>query len=234
MELGNGYAAGTQSDSHTGHQVLNRCLVKSEFILGLADLIVDTLGSGTIPHVQEQVAELINYRDVLRSCVRAAEADAKLNQYGMMCPDMNAIRAGRTLFGRSMFPRMVEIIQMLGTGGLMALPAEADFDSGIGAEIERYFATDSTDARERARVFHLAWERLMQRLQRAAGTVRADVRRQPRAQLHNPVPELRQGTVQGQSPPVPRTGRLAVETIPKFLSPWGRIRPNSLPLEGEG
>ena len=64
VELGNGYAAGTQSDAHTGHQILNRCLVKSEFILGLADLIVDTLGSGSIPHVQEQVAELITNRDV--------------------------------------------------------------------------------------------------------------------------------------------------------------------------
>ena len=132
VELGNGYATGTQSDSHTGHQILNRCLVKSEFILGLADLIVDTLGSGTIPHVQEQVAELITYRDVLRSCVRAAEADATMNQYGMMSPDINALRAGRTVFGRSMYPRMVEIIQLLGTGALMALPAEADFDSGIG------------------------------------------------------------------------------------------------------
>ena len=158
VELGNGYAMGTQSDAHTGHQILNRCLVKTEFILGLADLMVDTLGSGSIPHVQEQVAELITNRDVLRSCVRAAEADATMNQYGMMSPDVNAIRAGRTIFGRSMFPRMVEIIQLLGTGGLMALPAEADFDSEIGPEIERYFATDSSDARERARLFHLAWD----------------------------------------------------------------------------
>ena len=87
--------------------------------------------------MQEHVAELITDRDVLRACVRAAEADATMNQYGMMSPDVNAIRAGRTMFGRSMYPRMVEIIQMLGTGGLMALPAEADFDSDIGPEIER-------------------------------------------------------------------------------------------------
>ena len=158
VELGNGYAAGTQSDAHTGHQILNRCLVKAEFILGLADVIVDTLGSGSIPHVQEQVAELITYRDVLRSCVRAAEADATLNQFGMMSPEVNAIRAGRTVFGRSMYPRMVEIIQLLGTGALMALPAEADFGSDIGPEIERYFATDTADARDRARLFHLAWD----------------------------------------------------------------------------
>ena len=86
VELCNGYAAGTQSDTHTGHQVLTRCVVKAEFMLGLADLIVDTLGSGTIPHVQEQVAELITQRDMLRSCLRAAEADAAPNQWGVMSP----------------------------------------------------------------------------------------------------------------------------------------------------
>ena len=90
--------------------------------------------------------------------MRAAEADASVNQYGMMSPDVNAIRAGRTVFGRFMYPRMVEIIQLLGTGALMALPAEADFESGIGPEIEQYFATDSTDARDRAKLFHLAWD----------------------------------------------------------------------------
>ena len=158
VNLCNGYAAGTQSDAHTGHQVLSRCVVKAEFILGLADLIVDTLGSGTIPHVQEQVAELIIQRDTLKACLRAAEADAAPNQSGMMCPAIAPIRAGRTIFGRSIYPRMVEIIQMLGTSSLMALPAEADFDAPIAREVNQYFATDSANARERAKLFHLAWD----------------------------------------------------------------------------
>ena len=158
VELCNNYGAGTQSNSHTGHQVLNRCVVKAEFVLGLADLMVETLGSGTIPHVQEQVAELITYRDLLQACVRAAEADAKPNQWGMMCPAIGPLQAGRTLFGRTVYPRMVEILQMLGTSSLMALPAEADFDAGIAPEINRYFATDVTSARDRARLFHLAWD----------------------------------------------------------------------------
>ncbi len=158
VELCNGYAQGTNSDAHTGHQVLTRCLVKAEFMLGLADLIVDTLGSGTIPHVQEQVAELIIQRDTLRACLRAAEADAAPNRYGVMSPALPPIRAGRTLFGRSIYPRMVEIIQLLGTSSLMALPAEADFDAGIAAEVDQYLATDTTNARDRARLFHLAWD----------------------------------------------------------------------------
>ena len=158
VELCNNYGTGTQSNAHTGYQVLNRCVVKAEFALGLADLIVETLGSGTIAHVQEQVAEIITYRDMLRACVRAAEADARPNQWGMMCPAMGPIQAGRALFGRTLYPRMIEIIQLLGTSSLMALPAEADFDAGIAPEVNHYLATDSTSAWDRAKLFHLAWD----------------------------------------------------------------------------
>ena len=158
VELCNNYGTGTMSNSHTGYQVLNRCVVKAEFMLGLADLMVETLGSGSIPHIQEQVAELITYRDMLRACLRAAEADARPNQYGMMCPAMGPIQAGRTLFGRTLYPRMIEIAQLLGTSSLMALPAEADFSAGIAPEVNHYLATDSTSAWDRARLFHLAWD----------------------------------------------------------------------------
>ena len=158
VELCNNYGTGTMSNSHTGYQVLNRCVVKTEFVLGLADLIVETLGSGSIPHVQEQVAEVITYRDMLRACLRAAEADARPNQWGMMCPAMGPIQAGRALFGRTLYPRMIEIIQLLGTSSLMALPAEADFSAGIAPEVNHYLATDSTSAWDRARLFHLAWD----------------------------------------------------------------------------
>jgi len=53
---------------------------------------------------------------------------------------------------------MSEIIQLLGSGSLMALPSEADFDTPLGPEIEKYLATDSATARERVSLFHLAWD----------------------------------------------------------------------------
>ena len=158
VELCNNYATGTQSNSHTGHQVLTRFVVKAEFILGLADLMVETLGSGTVPHVQEQVAELITQCNMLKACLRAAEADAVPNAWGVMCPAGAPIQAGRTLFGRSIYPRMVEIIQLLGTSSLMALPAEADFDTDIAPDVNQYLSTDTSNARDRARLFHLAWD----------------------------------------------------------------------------
>ena len=70
-------------------------------MLGLADLIVDTLGSGTIPHVQEQVAGLITHRDTLWACLRAPEADATPNRWGYEPALRPFGRAGRCLAGRS-------------------------------------------------------------------------------------------------------------------------------------
>ena len=158
VELCNKLGTVTQSQVHSAHQVLTRCVVKSEFILGLADLMVETLGSGSAPQVQQRVAELITQRDMLRACLRAAEVDAAPNQWGVMCPAAGPLQAGRTLFGSTIYPKMVEIIQMLGTSSLMALPGEADFDAPIALELNHHLATDTANARDRARLFHLAWD----------------------------------------------------------------------------
>jgi 4-hydroxyphenylacetate 3-monooxygenase len=68
------------------------------------------------------------------------------------------LTVARNLFARTIYPRMAEIIELLGSSNLMAAPAEADFDTDIAPEIERYLATDTSTARERAKVFHLAWD----------------------------------------------------------------------------
>jgi 4-hydroxyphenylacetate 3-monooxygenase len=158
VDLCNNVGAATQSMAHSGHQVLTRYVVKAEFILGLADLMVETLGSGSIPHVQEQVAELITHRDMLQACLRAAEADAAPNRWGVMSPATAPLQAGRALFGRTVYPRMVEIIQLLGTSSLMALPTEADFETPLAPVVDQYLSTDTANARDRARLFHLAWD----------------------------------------------------------------------------
>ncbi len=40
----------------------------------------------------------------------------------------------------------------------MALPSEADFDTEIGPDLERYLATDTASALDRTKLFHLAWD----------------------------------------------------------------------------
>ena len=158
VEMANKFAAATQSTSHTGHQVVNRTVVKTEFLLGLTSLMAETLGSTEVPHVQEKIGEIVVNLELLKACVRSAETDATLNEWGMMCPSFAPLTAARTVYANSMYPRMAEIVQLLGSSSLMVLPTESDFDSPIAPELEHYLSTKTSGARDRVRLFHLAWD----------------------------------------------------------------------------
>ena len=56
------------------------------------------------------------------------------------------------------YPKMAEILQLMGSSSLMMLPTEADFKSPLGPHIEQYLATDTSGARDRVKLFHLAWD----------------------------------------------------------------------------
>ena len=71
------------------------------------------------------IAEIIENLELTKACLRAAEADAKIDQWGVMCPAPFPLMVARALFIRS-YPRMAEILHLLGSSSLMALPTEAD------------------------------------------------------------------------------------------------------------
>ena len=158
VEMCNNYGSQTGYTLHTGHQVGTRNVAKAEFMLGLAGLMVKTLGTGDIPVNQQRIADLIVYLEVLKACIKASEADAFVNQWGVMCPSPGPLTAARHMFADVLYPRMVEIIQLLGSSSLMALPSEADFDTVLSPEVSKYLATDAASARDRTKLFHLAWD----------------------------------------------------------------------------
>ena len=53
---------------------------------------------------------------------------------------------------------MVEILQLLGSSSFMIIPSEADFTSPLAPDIEQYLATDTVGARDRVKLFRLAWD----------------------------------------------------------------------------
>ena len=156
-ELCNNMAMATNQYLHSGHQVVTKNVAKCEYILGLANLMVHTLGSGELPQVQQMMAEIIENLEVTRACLRAAEADAKIDQWGVMSPSLAPITVARNLFIR-MYPRMAEILHLLGSSSLMALPTQADLEGPLGPEVKRYLETDTSSAEDRIRLFRLAWD----------------------------------------------------------------------------
>lgn len=153
----NNMAMATNQYLHSGHQVVTRNVAKCEFILGLASLMVRTLGSEQNPQVQTMLAEIIENLEVTKACLRAAEADAEVDRWGVTSPSLSYISVARSLFIK-MYPRMAEILHLLGSSSLMALPTEADMDGPLASEIARYLETDTASAEERVRLFRLAWD----------------------------------------------------------------------------
>ena len=119
--------------AHGDHQAVMRQIVKSEFLLGLASLMTQTLGNDDQPHVQERLGELIMYLEVMKGGLRAAEVEAKVDQWGVLTPSYDKLASVRTLYARIFNPRMIEVIQLLGSSSLMALPSQADFESASPA-----------------------------------------------------------------------------------------------------
>jgi len=157
VELCNNLQIATNRHLHSGHQIVTKNVVKCEFMLGLANLMIQTLGSSQLPQVQQMMAEIIENLEVTKACLRAAEADAKIDQWGVLCPSALPLQVARNSFIR-MYPRMAEILQLLGSSSLMALPTEADMNGPLSEEINRYLETDTASAEERVRIFRLAWD----------------------------------------------------------------------------
>jgi 4-hydroxyphenylacetate 3-monooxygenase len=157
IDLCNNMSMKTRQYVHSGHQVVTKNVVKCEFILGLANLMVQTLGAGQLPQVQQMVAEIIENLEVTKACLRTAEVDAEIDEWGVMCPAGTPLMVARQLFIR-MYPRMAEILHLLGSSSLMALPTEADLSGPLASEIHRYLETDTASAEDRVRLFRLAWD----------------------------------------------------------------------------
>lgn len=142
---------------HMTHQVVVKNIAKCEFLLGLASLLVSTIGVEVFQHVQEKLAEIWVSLETMKAFLRAAEADAALDEWGVMRPAWNPLDAARNLFPR-LYPRMVEIIQQLGASGLVAMPTEADLKGPLVEDIRKYYQAARAEAFDRIPLFRLAWD----------------------------------------------------------------------------
>jgi 4-hydroxyphenylacetate 3-monooxygenase len=142
---------------HMTHQVVVKNIAKAEFMMGLAHLLVDAIGAEGFQHIHEKLAELWINMETMKAFLRAAEADAALDEWGVMRPAWNPLDAARNLFPR-LYPRMVEIIQQIGASGLVAMPVEADVKGPLAEDIKHYYQAARAEAFDRIPLFRLAWD----------------------------------------------------------------------------
>ena len=57
-----------------------------------------------------------------------------------------------------MFIRMCEIIQIMGAGGLVAVPSFAELKGEVAADVEKYFESANASSETRIKLFRLAYD----------------------------------------------------------------------------
>jgi 4-hydroxyphenylacetate 3-monooxygenase len=151
----------TNAVVHMSHQVVAKNIVKTEFILGVTLCIMDAIGIDQFQHVKDKGTEIMLVLETMRSHLYRAEHNAKPDRWGTMTPDFAALDAARNWYPR-IYPRLAEIVRILGASGMMAIPTEADFQNEeIGDIVRRAMQGANIDGYERVQLFRLAWDMTM-------------------------------------------------------------------------
>lgn len=148
----------TNAVIHMSHQVVTKNVVKTEFILGIVLSIIDAINISQFQHVKEKASEIMLTLEIMKSLLYQSEANAKIDRYGNMTPDFAPLNTARNWFPK-IYQRLTEIIRILGSSGLMAIPTQADFQSPeIGELMHKYTQGAAIDGYERVQLFRLAWD----------------------------------------------------------------------------
>jgi len=156
-ELCNGFYARTSATPHMTHQVVTRTTAKTEYVLGLVSLLAEAIGIEQFPHIQQDIAEVITTLETLRAFLRAAEADAEVNEFGVLTPAWAPLNAARNLYP-VLYQRFPQILRKFGASGLMATPTEADVHGPAAQDIADYLQSATLTGPERVRLFRLVWD----------------------------------------------------------------------------
>lgn len=139
------------------HQALSRQLTKSQLFLGTAQLISETIGIGEYQHVKEKISEIICGIETVKGLLLSSEMQAKQKQSGLMVPDENPLMVASVMYPK-LYPRFVEILQLLGASGIITIPTINDFNSDVRKDLDHYLQGADTAAKERVQLFRLAWD----------------------------------------------------------------------------
>ncbi|QCJ42654.1 4-hydroxyphenylacetate 3-monooxygenase, oxygenase component [Bacillus sp. S3] len=142
------------------HQALTRQIVKTEFILGIAELLVETINVREYQHIQEKLSEIIIGLETMNALVEQAENHAEIDEWGYMRPSLLPLQVASNIFPR-IYPRFCEIVQLIGASGMVTLPSEKAFESEISADLKQYLQAVNKSADERVKLFRLAWDLTM-------------------------------------------------------------------------
>jgi 4-hydroxyphenylacetate 3-monooxygenase len=148
----------TPSHSLGNHQAQVRYVTKLRFMMGLAQRMIEMIGTVSSPPVQIAMGELAALATIYEGMLLAHETNAPIKD-GVLWPSVITLYAAMAM--QSEFNgRMLETIRELVSSSVISQPSSiADFDNPeIAPMIERYMRSGSMDARSRTELTRLLWD----------------------------------------------------------------------------
>ncbi|MDC9607146.1 4-hydroxyphenylacetate 3-hydroxylase family protein [Xenorhabdus griffiniae] len=156
VEKSNAFYDKTRIRNHNGHQGIVRGLSKAELLTGVAIELAEKMGLTGFLNVREQLGEMTSCLELVRGAILLAEQDA-IYENDLLNPSIHAIQAVRYHFPK-WYQRMVNIIQSLSAGSMLAVPHQGDFSNENAPVIRESLRTTSLNASDRCFLLNLAWD----------------------------------------------------------------------------
>ncbi len=139
-------------------QTMIRAQTKLEFAWGVATRMAEAINANQ-PQTRAMLGEIWCYAEFARAAVHSAEQGAFEYGNGVWFPDERPLAALRA-FLPIWFPRVNEIIRLVGSHNHFTAPSAAQFaDLALRPLIDKYlYGAGKVSAVERARVYRLAWD----------------------------------------------------------------------------
>jgi 4-hydroxyphenylacetate 3-monooxygenase oxygenase component len=140
------------------NQTTIRALTKLEFAYGLGCRMAETIGDASAA-TQEMLGELLDYVEVTRNAVLISAEHGRDIGNGVFFPEGRALNPMRSLLA-TWFPRVNEIIMLIGSHNLLATPTRRQLDDPHLRPLldEFLHGAKGGGTEERAALFRLAWD----------------------------------------------------------------------------
>jgi 4-hydroxyphenylacetate 3-monooxygenase len=147
--------AETHAVVHMMHQVICGKLAKTEFIVGLLCAMAKATGKDKDLNVKGMIAEAMWVAETLRALRYHGESEAHEDQWGNYVALRRPLDTSRNTYPK-LYPKLIEMIHMLGSSSLMATPTEADLGNNLSEDVAKYFQTVNLNSEDRIALFRLA------------------------------------------------------------------------------
>lgn len=143
--------------AYVGHQILTRYIAKTEFFVGLLQVLAEEQNADSEPTFLHSITKLMAMLENLKALQVAAETGGTFTSSGYFVPALAPLTAAGIQFP-DLHEEALRLIRTISASQLIMNPFGADFNSENEAYLNAYLQGISSPAKDRIALFRLAWE----------------------------------------------------------------------------